>query len=222
MFARFVLGRLPVILDAMAAVCRPSKKRAVSKISIPRSVELKFFDTTIPAAVVSGSGISHNTMCGMVQGTGASDRIGRLVTVTEVDVLGNVSVPGTSTQGQMWDAFRILVVVDKQPNLAVYTSTDLLVTADEKSHLNLLNELRFEVLKEHLVVVNQGTGVAATGSGEAGHWIRFVIPCNIVVEFTGNTGAVSQIRTNSINCFVITRNGVGVIEYIARLRYTDA
>lgn len=219
MLARFI-SALPTVVDTMAAICRPNKKRTVAKLSARPTAELKYYDVTRAAGTVSGAGTVDPTFANIVAGTGPSNRLGRLITVHEIEVLGNVSVPTTATLGQAWDCFRLMVVQDKQCNGAAYGVTDLLVTGDEKSLLNPLNECRFDILKEALYEVNQGVAIATTG--EAGRWFRFKLPVNIVLEYSANAGTVADLRSNNINLFAVTRNGVGVIEYTARLRYTDA
>jgi len=226
MLARF----LPLAVDAMAAICRPNKKRTVAKMMGPlRAVEIKYLDTSRAAAQVSGSGVVDPYLCNLTQGVGSSFRIGRLVNAVSLEIIGNASIPVTTDTAQTWDAIRIMVVLDKQCNGALFGVTDLLVAGDEKSHTNPVNEHRFEILKEQIfsingpVALNDGGGAGnALKLGESGQWFRYKIPLDCVLEYGANAGAVSDLRSNNIAVLAITRNGRGVIEYIARLRYTDA
>lgn len=214
----------------MAAICRPNKKRTVAKMmGVPRSVEIKYVDTARGAAGVPNTGVVDPYLCNLTQGVGSSFRLGRLVNCVSLDIIGNASIAVTDNSGQTWDAIRIMVVLDKQCNGALFGVTDLMVSGDEKNHTNPANEHRFVILKEQIFSVNATVAVNTSGnpalalqSGEAGQWFRYKIPLDCVLEYGANAGAVSDLRSNNIAVYATSRNGRGVIEYIARLLYTDA
>jgi len=229
MLARFI-SALPTVVDTMAAICRPNKKRTVARMMmVPRLVEVKYFDTTRGAAGVPNTGVVDPFLLGMQQGTGNSGRVGRLVRVTCLEIIGNASIAVTDNSAQTWDALRIMVVHDKQCNGALFGITDLMVSGDEKNFTNPNNELRFDILKEQIFSVNASSSVNTSGNpalalqtGEAGQWFRYKIPLDLVVEYSASTGAVADLRSSNLAVYATSRNGRGVIEYIARVSYTDA
>jgi hypothetical protein len=188
----------------------------------PMGGEQKFLDTTYAqTGQVSSGTITYPSVNLIAQGAGESERIGRKVTLKSlllryVCVLNNTTSPGSTE-----DVVRVIVFLDKQCNGQAATVTDILETANHLSFNNLANKNRFSILCDQSSDLNSNGAIAA-GFGEVVHTRSKYLRLNHAVEFSGATGAITEIRSNNIGILVITKGNNSLWNATVRIRYSDA
>jgi len=211
-------------------------------------IETKFYDTTLnlsnlvaPAASATWAGLEQNpatTLClnAMQQGTGASNREGRKITMQSIQIEGAIScaVQADQTAADIMPVVKVWIVLDKQTNGGtasgldsenVYTNPSTGVIGGVSPLRNMLYTKRYKVLKElevpmtNLVPVYDGTNVEQSGAHNA--FSCFIDLKGRGVEYLGNAGTVADIVDNGL--FVLaTASSVTyapAITYNARLRF---
>lgn len=189
--------------------------------------EKKFFDGELkdgPVTVSSVGVILEDSLVEIPQGTGESERLGRKCLVEGLALRGSVtSASGATPQGSD-DQVRIIVYQDKQTNGAAATVTDILESADWRSFNNLANSQRFRILHTEMLTFN----VTAVGQSAAGTFATlertFMFDvykkCNLELEFSNTTGAITELKSNNIGILAISRAGATSIDFKWRVRFT--
>ncbi len=208
---------------------RRAKRRRKAK-TFPRGLlgELKFFDGTKGSTTTSATGAISNLSLNLIaQGITEITRIGRRIMVKSLFMHGNVTIPSTATVADTADSARIIVYLDKQTNKATAATTDIMeATISIDSFRNLANKGRFRILSDRKYDVWSGAGAGeAAGDSEYGEmivsWDLALPKLNIPIEFTAETGAITEITSNNIGVMVIGRSAKCGVGYKWRLRYTD-
>ncbi len=201
--------------------------------------ELKFYDLSMDDAVVASTGTiqdptnpgpaaTQESIVGIKQGTGESERIGRKCTIRSIGWRFNVTLPEVDNAATPAppDIVRIILYQDKQTNGAAAAVLDILETANIHSFNKLSNTSRFKTLMDKVVTLNysgMGSATADTVSqGEVQRWGTFYKKCNIPLEFSSTTGALSELRSNNINVLLISFNGTAGFKSQFRLRFSDS
>lgn len=186
--------------------------------------ELKFFDTANSWSVSSTAVVPATGQENLIpQGVTESTRVGRKATVKSIQMRGRFTyVPAADTAGGS-NAY-LYVVLDKQCNGAAAAITDVLTGNDiSTAMINLANSERFVILKRFVCPVFAEAGVQAA-------FARYTVAidwyhkCNIPLEFSSTTGAITELKSNNIfflsGCDSNTNN---LIAYTGtcRLRFSD-
>ncbi len=192
--------------------------------------ETKFFDTDV--GTVFGTvtaGLESANLNIIVQGNTESNRIGRKVVLTRVDVKGTLTLPSTATAADTSDHVRLLLVCDKQTNGAAFTATDIWETDTIGSFNNLSNSSRFRVLQSKTLVLNcgAGSGRGSTDTLSYGEYVRpfkMGVNLNLPIEFdnSATTGAVTTQRSNSL--WLVSQSFAGLTSMqvaTSRVRFAD-
>lgn len=192
----------------------------------PLGNEYKFFDTTWDESGIAATGlIALDSVNEVAAGTGENQRIGRKITIRSIHVRWDVVLTAGTTANETDDNLRLIVYLDRQCNGATAAVTDILETAAYKSFNNLSNKNRFKILADKFTDINSMSG-AYTGStdnyGKAGKYRSMHMKCNIPVEFSSTTGAITEIRSNNVGVLLITANANANSEGQVRIRYTDS
>lgn len=185
--------------------------------------EVKFLDTTLAATAVPAAGGVNTNLVVIPQDTTTSGRNGRKVMLKTIEIRGNIVLTPQGAGALGSDVVRVLVVQDKQANGAVFTTTDVLATADWRAFPNMFNEQRFKILSDTMTTLDAAAGVVAA-TVETAQAFHTKIKCNIPVEYDSGatTGAIGTQRSNSIAVLMIAHtNNISTLEYIARVKYTD-
>lgn len=185
---------------------------------LPASMgELKNIDTTIGFPAFGVATGTLTLLNGCAQGTTATTRLGRRITMKSLYVRGFIQMAPTSTGNA---CFRILIVYDKQANATAPAATDILV-ADAFANLNnLSNSRRFVTLMDHVTD-------AISATGEQSVHFELYKKLNKEVEFNaGSAGTVGDIQTGSVYALVYQSGGsittaTATNSIIARIRYSD-
>ncbi len=200
--------------------------------------EIKFYDLSMDDAVVASTGTiqdptnpgpaaTQESICGIKQGVGESERIGRKCTIRAIGWKYNVTLPEVDNAATPAppDIVRIILYQDKQANGTAATVTGILETANIHSFNNLANTSRFVTLMDTVVTINySGMGSATSDTvsqGEVQHWGEFHKRCNIPLEFSAATGALSELRSNNVNVLLISFNGTAGFKSQFRIRFSD-
>lgn len=197
-----------------------------------RGGELKFFDTIKGQTSVAETGtILDDSLNHIMQGVTEDERVGRKCTIRSLTIHGNwrnSAVVGTDVK----QGVRIICYLDKQANGQTILVADLLKDVTElngyNSFYNLSNSGRFMVLMDKkFTFVPTGVGQTAAGTFttyfQTRNW-NFSKRCNIPVEFSATTGAMTEIRSNNIGILAIAQDadGAPLVSYTARVRFSDS
>lgn len=191
----------------------------------PGGNELKFFDTVFSGGIdatgeIAPGGGTQTALNLIAQGTTESQRIGRKCVIKRIDLKGDITLAnniGSAT-------YNVCLILDTQANGAYPTYTDVFETDSPRSFLNLANSQRFRVMKRWFGVLNQNAGDGSGGYQSVRRTLKFNKSCNIPIEFSSTTGAITEIRSN--NLFVmwdcdITEDDAMNVNMSWRLRFSD-
>jgi len=191
----------------------------------PMGTEFKFHDVDVDVGPIptAGSILNSGSINLIAQGTTESTRIGRKCTIRKIcwkyTIINNDQV---SNNG---DTVRVIMYQDRQANGATAMVTDILESANYQSFRNLANSGRFKILHDTTHDMNQ---TAAAGNGttqEFGNYhesTEFYKNCNIPLEFSSTTGAITEIRSNNLGVLCISSGGQCTFDSKVRLRYSDS
>lgn len=218
------LGRGGLARAYMKANPRLFQKPRVYKRRKPRVTkqivdkENKFFDTTVSANMRTTGQIHSSSINLIPQGTTQSTRVGRRIVINSISMKGTITIPTTVISGLN---YQIALVLDKQANKANAAYTDIYTSNAFNSFLNLANSGRFIVLKVFRSQLNPSTILTSTTSLPTLKTIKMYKKCNIPIEFTADTGAITEITSNNLAWYVII-NGTDdatVLAMTTRVRY---
>lgn len=184
--------------------------------------EAKFHDTSDTNLVSNVGQIEQQSFVQIASGVTECDRIGRRITVTELDIRMHFEIgPAGSLTN---DCVRTIVYIDKQANGATAAVTDILETTQFFSHLNLSNMDRFTILEDHSQIINAQTGgvtaAPALLSGQAGAKHFFRIPMKLPIEYSGTTALITDVSSNNIGMLLIAKHNVLTdFHWNARVRF---
>jgi len=182
------------------------------------SHELKNIDLS-STTVITFNQVTANTpilLNGVAQGTTATTRLGRRITMKSLLVKGDFSMTATGTGAS---PLRCLIVYDSQTNAVAATATDVLAADQFDSPMNLSNSRRFKTLLDEQIPCLGAAGPAAV------HINRYV-KLNHSVEFnTGSAGTVGDIQTGSIYMLWYQNGGLLTASPLShvytRVRFSD-
>lgn len=163
--------------------------------------EQKFFDTALAFAFDATAESAASNSLGQVdlipQGTTESQRIGRKCVVRSIQVKGQLAyTPAAAANG--FDATEMYLILDKQTNGAQAAFTDVFDTANITTNfVDLANSARFRILKKWTHNFNATAGVTTAYNGVS-KFINYYKKCNIPLEFSSTTGAITELKSNHI------------------------
>lgn len=189
--------------------------------------ELKFFDTTQATEASGTGGVIHSASLNLIpQGVTESTRVGRKCTITSLMIRGDIEMDSTTTVTDAENRARVIIYLDKQANGATAAVLDILETATIDSFRNLSNSGRFKVLFDKNWIINAAGvfgGTAAPASTDVRRELKWFKKCNVPVEFSATTGAITEIRSNNIGLLSIIKNAAATVNlaYTVRIRFSD-
>lgn len=204
-------------------------------------IEKKFIDqsvsdTTPLVTVWAGAEFDPATslnLAGVSQGDGPGQRDGRKMSVVSVAVKGeifnNAIESGTGPSADQYA--RVIMVLDRQTNGAQLNAEDVMQTIggndDYRSFRNLEFLQRFKVLADKTIyydVARSGMNEGAINLFAVGpikktfnFYYKFSKP--LVVNYTGTTNAMANVRDNSIHLIVVGTSTAMTISYTSRCRF---
>lgn len=189
--------------------------------------ELKFHDVSPGDSPTVTAGIITTSLNLIAQGTTEKTRIGRKCVIKSINWHWNITLPPSTAAADAGDNVRVMLILDKQANGAVPVVLDILELEQYQEFRNLANSGRFQVLydRTYPVLASAGSGRGSTDTlsyGE-GHLVgTFYKKCNIPIEFSGVTGAITEIRSNNLIALFISESGKATFGSRMRLRFSDA
>ncbi len=207
-------------------------------------IETKFYDKTLANAALTNpsdaSGGEHDISATVlfntvVQGDGESQRDGRVITMKNLTVKGQVNIvpqAGTTVVDGATIVF-IALVLDRQTNGATISSEDVFTNPGAATlapfpFRNLQNIKRFRVLATRSFTMDNPTianDLGSTGgiiqAGLAQKFTMFVNLRGMKTTYTGTTETVANISDNSLHliAYCSSTQLAPTITYNSRLRY---
>jgi len=165
--------------------------------------EKKYLDTTYIGSfdqtgeVLPGGGTSTGLNL-IPQGDTAVTRDGRECYIRSIHLRGYVNLPLNA--GISSCVIRMMLVLDTQANGAYPAFAD--VVNGVNGFNNLDNSKRFRILKDWFFAVNSMnlalTAADVLTSTSIYKYIKYNKRCNIPLEFSGTTGAITEVRSNNL------------------------
>lgn len=184
---------------------------------LPTSIhELKDITTKSSAVIQLATTGSSTLINAIPQDSTASGRVGRRVVMKSLLLRFAGSMAATSAGAS---PIRIMVVYDSQTNATAAPLTDVVLTDDITSPMNLSNSRRFKILCDDLIPC------LGTGGPQAFAWTKY-IKMNHGVEFNaGTTAVIGAIQTGSLAVYVWQNGNIITTvpghALVARVRYAD-
>lgn len=192
--ARAAVARAPGIVRSGGSYGR----YGVSARRMGLQPELKFFDTALNFVFDRTAEVPATGQLALIpQGDTESTRDGRLAVIKSIQIRGNlVHTPAAAATAA--GMVTLYVVLDTQCNGAAAAVTDVFTsTAVETQLINLNNSSRFRVLGRFDMNFNAAAGVSTAYNNtiKAFNWYS---RCNIPIDWSSTTGAITEIRSNNI------------------------
>jgi len=163
--------------------------------------ELKFFDTALTFSFDTTGEVATTAILGQLslipQGDTESTRDGRKAVIKSIQLRGSLYfVPGSDVNGI--DNTYLYLVLDTQANGAAAAVTDIFTSNVMATNmLNLNNSGRFRIIKKWFMGWAATAGVT-TAYGALCRPLEYYKRCNIPIDWSGATGALTEIRSNNI------------------------
>lgn len=160
--------------------------------------EKKFFDTALSFTVDATGEVPATGQITLIpQGDTESTRDGRKANIESVQIRANcVLAPASSTTAAT--IMQLYLVLDTQANGAAAAATDVFTSTNfATAMLNLNNSGRFRILKHWVVPFKAGAGVSGAYNAVVKQ-IEYYQKCDIDVDWSGTTGAITEIRSNNL------------------------
>lgn len=190
--------------------------------SVRSPAERKVIDTANAVYQVNTTG-SVTLVNGVATGTDYTDRIGRRVNVTAIQMRGWLTYEGTSAA--IGSLARVMLVEDMQPNGVIATPSDILTELRPESFMNMNNRERFKVHYDAQVALGPYDLSLGFGSPSV-RSLKCYKKVNIPVVFEGTAATIGSISSGAIYLFVIGSlpSGTGDVNLRAtcRMRFVDA
>lgn len=189
-----------------------------------RDAEYKFFDTALSFNVDATGEVPASGQLNLIpQGVTESTRVGRKATIKSLQIRARLVYTPAAAATASTIVF-IYVVLDKQCNGAAAAITDVLTSNDMSGAMvNLANSERFIILKKFKIYFTAPSGVSGAYNNIDRH-IEYYKRCNIPIEFSSTTGAITEIKSNNIFLLAGTDQSGDDLVGVAgtcRLRFSD-
>ncbi len=193
--------------------------------------EWKFHDIDINDASVAQNGTILEDSCNTIaQGVTESQRIGRKCTIRSINWRFRVLLTGQTDVNNLAaaaDTVRVILYLDKQANGAAAGVTDILESDDFQSFNNLANKSRFRTLMDRVydLSASAGAGTSAAAANDTGPIFAsdaIYKKCNIPIEYSSTTGAITEVTSNNIGVLILAAAGARTsFDSKMRLRFSD-
>ncbi len=186
----------------------------VFKLKRMINVEYKNFDIQLTNGTATSAGAIQQAS-NIGQGDTTITRDGNQVKALSIFFRCNVKMNASARASSV----RIMLVLDKQTNGAIYTMADLLldVTADDiiTSPLNIDNKFRFKVIYDKVF------SLSITGTQLINFKKYFKI--NLPIRFDAAAATIAAVTSNSLSIVRITDEDINLptVTYTHRLRFVD-
>jgi len=200
--------------------------------------ELKAFDIAVGSINVSTTG-AFSLLHLPALGTDYNQRIGRKTLIKKYYIRGRAQTEASAQSAATTITTvalqaRAIVLIDKQPNGLAPATTDLLVSADPASQLNLNNRDRFKILADRTYEFDPYANNSGVGGSSMSNQIKKVKLFKkwrrgkgIETIFNAtNGGTIADINSGALYLFLLGSSAAGTNTDInftlsTRVRYSD-
>jgi len=221
-----------VVQDGKTRTAGLYGRYGIPKSSMSNKPEKKYHGTVHARAVLLSQtncgASSAATLLHIAQGTSGFTRIGRTIQLKSIHLRIRMERP---TQIP-YDTLRIIVYLDQQCNGTIVNLSDLLsggsdgINPDPTSYINLTNSKRFKILRDEIFCDNCETVLRYDNTNfhiQEEHFFDWHINLDIPIEYSGNTGDISEIKSNNVGVMFLCANKDqrSSAAMTCRVRYTD-
>lgn len=195
-------------------------------------MELKWKNIEWDDGIVQTDGSFKTSFTQVKEGTGESQRIGRSIVLRRLQFRASVTLPRI-TNGVVpppFDVCRIIIFLDSQTRgaspqkgavISPFNHYRSLYTPDE--------EYRIHILMDKLITMNYPTLAVIEPPDSTRHWSACAVikefswdfKCAITIDYDDPNGFLTDIISNNIVGYVISRNGECGMSADMRISYTD-
>jgi len=207
----------------------PMKKlqKDVRKIkSNIRSQELKFTDTELEESPIGTGGAMQAQLFEIPQNDTQSGREGRKIVIKQMQFNFRLKLPNSDNQSNTTDTVRIIILKDKQANLAIPAITTILQSADILSFKSEANKNRFVFYYDRYHNIDLKAG-AYDGTNDEFAQVERVFKwkkkLNVPIMYNNAlaSGVIATITSNNIIMLLISNRGLCALKYNVRFTYQD-
>lgn len=183
--------------------------------------ELKYFDTELAFSFDNTLEVpATGQLCLIPQGDTESTRDGRIAWIKSIQIsMFATCSPGATAN--MANYACMWLVLDTQANGAAAGATDVFTSATTAlAMLNLNNSGRFRILKKWRIPFNGTAGVTTAYCSQV-RQVDYYKKCNIKIDWSSTTGAITEIRSNNIFLMAgsAAQDDLVAVTGVARLRF---
>lgn len=184
--------------------------------------ELKFFDLSPSSGAVPTTNNVFTTSLHLIpQGISQSERIGRKVRILAIHCEWVHSIPAATLTDESGIA-RFWLILDKQAGGANPSIADVFSnTSTIQTYIVPNNESRFKVLKCSTSKLEPYLFLGGSSQQSSTTWTWY-LNCNMIVEFTGTSGALTTIKSNNLFTTCVHQRTAGTnARMTGRVYYLD-
>lgn len=196
---------------------RRNKLSSLTNMSVFNGPEVKVVDDEANTTAVTSTP-QFFLLNGLQLGDTVSAREGRMIKLNSLYFRAFLRRGTSPTVVQQ--AVRAIILYDKNPNAATPSVTDLLVSSNVTSHLNISNKARFIILYDDLNYIDQSV------QQDHGSY-RVFRKLNVPTLYNStNNGTITDIVNGAVFLFLLGTNAetdedVPRLVWSSRVRYTD-
>ncbi len=198
-----------VVGDARKALAIARRVRSYLNVEF-KNHDIEAVSGTIPDGVGEITQLTN-----IPQGDTGITRDGANVKITSIYIRLLLGIHSSAIISRL----RVMLVLDKQTNQAIYATADLLFSVTNinscQSPLNLDNQFRFRVLYDKTFDVSQ--------NGPQGRVIKIYKKVSTKLRFDASTPSIADLRSSSYSLVLISSEATNVptVAINARLRFVD-
>lgn len=193
------------------------------------SHELKFLDVASTGGIAFGNdntgatgAVSFVLLNGSVPGTGATNRIGRKISMKSLFVRFYYDANSTTSSGYL----RSMIVYDMQANGVAPTAADLFSgggTPFITMLTNMDNRDRFKIIHDRTLYISAGTAVSDSNMKYYKKYFKWKNGLNVIYN-AGSAGTVADIQTGSLYLVVMSCHSTANLNarVESRVRFADS
>lgn len=193
--------------------------------------ELKFYDKQrvdyVPNSYITG--VYHQPITAMTQGTGDSQRLGNSITIKSFQIIGSWFVDPTTVSFDTTGTIQLrwFLLLDTQANGLIPNLNEVfdnVANFTQAAIPNVANSDRFRILRDERLCISP---TAWNGAIDRWNWphgrIDYFRKMNIKIDFNGPFGDQSQIVSNNLLFCAVQNQGQYSMQmnFITRIRYED-
>lgn len=188
--------------------------------------EIKFVDQSVSAALTTTfAQIPALPLNGIAQGDTQSTRLGNRASIISIQGQGWIELNGVCSVNlpDFNNAVRLMVFLDTQPNLALPSPTDILLSSTKtQSYRNLDKSQRFRVLWDRRMflnpIVGSGSGADELCSADRRFPFSYFKKLKVLTQYSGTSNAIGSIVNNSLLFFGFMEDTLATCSIICELR----